>query len=483
MVLGFFMILVDSTIVSVATPSLMHAFDAEVTAVMWVTSSYLLAYAVPLLVTGRLGDRVGPKRVYLAGLVVFTAASLWCGLVGSLTMLIVARAVQGLGASMMTPQTMTVITRTFPAERRGQAMVLWGATAGVATLLGPILGGLLIDSLGWEWIFFVNVPVGVLGFLAAARAVPALETHAHSFDWVGVVLSATGLFCGVFAIQEGEAYRWGTIRGVLSVPSLLVAAAVLLVAFVWWQSRVEREPLVPLSLFTDRNFSLANVAISAVGFSITAMIFPFMLYAQVVRGLSPTHAALLLAPQAIMSIVLAPLTGRWVDRRHPRLLAGFGLALCSASMATMGLLLRPGTPYWQILLAAVFLGVASSFMWGPLTTTANRNLPPRMAGAGSGVYNTTRQMGSVLGSAAIAALLSGRLSAHLPGATVGMHGVQGGVMPPQVAQAFSQALVEAMFLPATVVLIGLVAALFFERPHHLHPDAGRGPVPSGTGQR
>ncbi|WP_162873125.1 DHA2 family efflux MFS transporter permease subunit [Austwickia chelonae] len=469
MVLGFFMILVDSTIVSVATPSLMHAFDAEVAAVMWVTSSYLLAYAVPLLVTGRLGDRVGPKRVYLAGLVVFTAASLWCGLVDSLTMLIMARAVQGLGASMMTPQTMTVITRTFPAARRGQAMVLWGATAGVATLVGPILGGVLIDSWGWEWIFFVNVPVGVLGFLAAARAVPDLATHAHSFDWVGVALSATGLFCGVFAIQEGETYRWGTIYGALSVPSLLVAALVLLALFVWWQSRVEREPLVPLTLFADRNFSLANIAISAVGFSVTAMIFPFMLYAQVVRGLSPTAAALLLAPQAVMSIVLAPLAGRWVDRMHPRLLAGFGLALYSGSLVVMGLLLRPGTPYWQILVTATFLGVASSFMWGPLTTTANRNLPPRLAGAGSGVYNTTRQMGSVLGSAAIAAFLASRLAVHLPGASVGMHGAPGGVMPSHLAEAFSQALVEAMLLPVGVLLISVVAALFFERPHHLSP--------------
>src|SRR5690606_32387801 len=156
LVLGFFMILVDSTIVSVATPAIMQHFGADVNLVIWVTSAYLLAYAVPLLITGRLGDRVGPKNLYQIGLVVFTAASLWCGLTGTIEQLIIARVLQGLGASMMTPQTMAVITRIFPADQRGRAMALWGAVAGIATLVGPIAGGLLIDGPGWQWIFFVN---------------------------------------------------------------------------------------------------------------------------------------------------------------------------------------------------------------------------------------------------------------------------------------------------------------------------------------
>ena len=188
LVLGFFMILVDSTIVSVATPAIMADLGVSVDAVVWVTSAYLLAYAVPLLVTGRLGDRFGPRRVYLVGLVVFTLASLWCGLTGTLGELIAARVVQGLGAALMTPQTMAVITRTFPAENRGRAMSLWGAVAGVATLVGPILGGVLVDGLGWEWIFFINVPVGVVGFLVAVRLVPELPTHVRRFDLVGVAL-------------------------------------------------------------------------------------------------------------------------------------------------------------------------------------------------------------------------------------------------------------------------------------------------------
>ena len=292
LVIGFFMILVDSTIVSVATPAIMEGLDAGIDSVIWVTSAYLLAYAVPLLVTGRLGDRFGPKRIYLVGLVVFTLSSAWCGLSGTVEALILARVLQGLGAALMTPQTMSVITRIFPPERRGAAMGLWGSVAGVATLVGPVLGGILVDSAGWEWIFFINVPVGIIGFVLASRLVPTLPTTSHRFDMLGVFLSAAGLFCLVFGIQEGETYNWGTIAGPLSVWSLIITGIVLLVAFVVWQKMNPGEPLVPLRLFRDRNFSLANTSISAMGFAITTMSLPLMLYAQTVRGLSPTQAAL-----------------------------------------------------------------------------------------------------------------------------------------------------------------------------------------------
>ena len=241
---GFFMILVDTTIVSVATPTILADLRTDVDAVVWVTSAYLLAYAVPLLITGRLGDRFGPRRVYLVGLTVFTLASLWCGFTSTIGGLIAARVVQGLGAAVMMPQTMAVITRTFPAESRGRAMSLWGAVAGVATLVGPILGGVLVDGLGWEWIFFVNVPVGVVGLVLAARLVPELPTHVRRFDLPGVVLSAVGMFLLVFGIQEGQSYDWGTIAGPVSVWSLITAGLVVLGVFVVWQARTTREPLL-----------------------------------------------------------------------------------------------------------------------------------------------------------------------------------------------------------------------------------------------
>jgi EmrB/QacA subfamily drug resistance transporter len=467
LVLGFFMILVDSTIVSVATPAILEDFGSDVGTVVWVTSAYLLAYAVPLLITGRLGDRIGPKKIYLTGLALFTLASIWCGFTTSIEMLIVARVFQGFGASMMTPQTMAVITRIFPPDQRGRAMSLWGATAGVATLVGPILGGVLVDGLGWQWIFFVNAPVGVIGFILAMRLVPDLPTHEHKFDIPGVVLSSIGLFLLVFGIQEGQKYNWGQITGPISVWGLIIAGIVVLAGFVVWQSRNRGEPLLPLGLFKDRNFSLANVAITTVGFAITAMAFPLMLWAQAVRGLTPTKAALLLVPMAVISGALAPFVGRLTDRTPPRYIAGFGLLCCSVSMFWMSQVIEPDMPIWQLLLPIALLGVANGFMWAPIGSTATRNLPIHQAGAGAGVYNTTRQVGAVLGSAGIAVLMESRLAHNLPavpgGASVG-EGFSGGKLPEIVRQGFSDAMAQSLILPASVLVIGLIAALLFARP-------------------
>ncbi len=482
LVLGFFMILVDSTIVTVATPAIMRGLGADVNQVVWVTSAYLLAYAVPLLITGRLGDRIGPKNLYLAGLALFTLASLWCGLTGTIEQLIIARVFQGLGASMMTPQTMAVITRTFPATQRGRAMSLWGAVAGVAMLVGPILGGVLVDGLGWEWIFFINIPVGAVGFVLAWRLVPNLETHPHRFDLIGVALSAVGLFLVVFGIQEGESYDWGTITGVISVPALILLGLVVIAVFLVWQKRNRGEPLLPLGLFADRNFSLANVAITSVGFTITAMAFPLMIWAQVVRGLSPTRAALLLVPMAVLAGALAPFVGRLTDRAHPRYVAGFGLLCLPISLTWLSFALSPTAPIWQVLLPIALLGVANGFMWAPLGTTATRNLPMHQAGAGAGVYNTTRQIGAVLGSAAIAALMQSRLAAELPRAPGGGGPASGasfgGPLPPALLDGFNTAMAQALLLPAAVALVGLLAVVLFATPTHLQqtPAADAAPV-------
>ena len=375
--LGFFMILIDTTIVSVATPAIMNGLHSDVNTVIWVTSAYLLSYAVPLLITGRLGDRFGPKNLYLIGLAVFTAASAWCGLTGTINELIVARAVQGLGAAMMTPQTMAVITRIFPPTKRGQAMGLWGAVAGVAILVGPLLGGVLIDSLGWEWIFFINVPVGVVGAVLAWRLVPALQTHPHRFDLLGVALSALGMFLIVFSIQEGQNHNWDA-----AIWGMIAAGVAVLALFAYWQRRNTGEPLLPLALFADRNFSLANVAITTVGFAVTAMGFPLMLYAQKVQGLSPTRSALLFVPIAVLSGALAPFVGRLADRVHPRFVAGVGLLCVPVSLVWLSAVMHPRAAIWQLALPLSLLGVGNGFMWSPLSTTATRNLPLHQAGAG-----------------------------------------------------------------------------------------------------
>ncbi|GAA4560428.1 DHA2 family efflux MFS transporter permease subunit [Pseudonocardia xishanensis] len=456
LVVGFFMILIDMTIVSIATPAIQRDFGASVDAVVWVTSAYLLAYAVPLLITGRLGDRFGPRRMYLVGLTVFTLASLWCGLTSSIEMLVAARAVQGLGASLMTPQTMAVITRTFPPHKRGQAMSLWGASAGVATLVGPILGGVLVDGLGWEWIFFINVPIGVVAFVLAMRLVPALPTTVRRFDVLGVVLSGVGMFLLVFGIQEGQSYDWGA-----GVWALIASGVVVLAGFVFWQARNRAEPLMSLSLFRDRNFSLANIAITTVGFAITAMAFPITFYSQGVMGLSPTRAALLLIPMAVFSGVLAPFVGRLTDRAHPRWIAGFGIAAWVVALVWLAAVMKPGTAVWVLLLPIALLGVGNAFVWGPVSTTANRNLPQDQAGAGAGVYNTTRQVGAVLGSAGIAVLMESRIAAQFSGGGASPAGETITAIPPALHAGFSTAMAQSLLLPAGVLVLGLVAVLTF----------------------
>ncbi|MBA2954684.1 DHA2 family efflux MFS transporter permease subunit [Nocardioides sp. MAH-18] len=459
--LGFFMILVDMTIVQVAVPAIITDLDADVNSVVWVSSAYLLAYAVPVLITGRLGDRFGPRRLYLTGLTVFTLASLWCGLTGTIEMLILARTVQGLGAALMTPQTMAIITRIFPAAERGKAMALWGATSGVSMVVGPLLGGVLVDGLGWEWIFFVNVPVGIVGFVLAMRLVPVLETHQHSFDWLGVALSGVGMFLLVFGIQEGHQQDWAGW-----IIAMIVSGLVVLGLFVLWQARNSREPLVPLSLFKDRNFSVGNIAISVMGFSLTAIGFPLMIYAQAVRGYTPTEAAALLVPMAIMVILLARPVGRLTDSVHPRVIVGTGFAAIATSFFWLASQMTPDSAVWQLVLPMILMGVGNACIWAPVSATAMRNLPLTQAGAGSGVYNATRQVGGVLGSAAIAVLMDSRL-AHfgLSGATNPEAG-GGGTMPAQVADEFAKAMAQSLLLPAVVLLLGLAASLCFERPRH-----------------
>jgi EmrB/QacA subfamily drug resistance transporter len=468
LVLGFFMILVDLTIVTVATPTIIGDLDASVNEVVWVSSAYMLAYAVPVLITGRLGDRFGSKYLYLIGLTVFTLASLWCGLTSTIEMLIVARVVQGLGASMMTPQTMAIITRIFPQAERGKAMAVWGATAGVAMVVGPILGGVLTDGLGWEWIFFVNIPVGILGFVMAWRLVPALPTHEHTFDWLGVALSGVGLFLLAFGIQEGHDKNWAGW-----IIAMIVGGVVVLGLFVLWQARNKREPLVPLGLFKDRNFSVSNVAITVMGGVGASMGYPLMLYAQAVRGDSPTEAALLMFPMAIMSILLARTVGGLTDRVHPRLIMGFGFAASFVGMFSLYLQLDPSTAVWRLWISMVIIGVGNAFIWAPTAATATRNLPMHLAGAGSGVYNATRQVGSVIGSAAIAVIMDSRLAALLPGAAA--HGDAGAakIPDPHVASLFSQAMSDAMLLPTCLFVVGFIAVLFYEAPKH----AGFGGAP------
>ncbi|MFC3795638.1 DHA2 family efflux MFS transporter permease subunit [Corynebacterium tuscaniense] len=434
MMLGFFIILVDSTIVAVAIPAIATDLNASYNEVIWVNSSYLLAYAVPLLITGRLGDRFGPKILYMLGLAVFTLASLACGLAGTVELLIIARAFQGLGGAMLSPQTMSVMIRTFPPMQRGTAMGVWGATAGVATVIGPLLGGFVVDLGGWEWIFIINVPVGIIGLFLAAKHVPTLPLTARRLDWLGVAMSATGMFCLIFGIQEGRALSWD-----YRALGLIIAGVLMLGVFMVWQSRTTRDQLVPLSLFRDRNFTLASLTIACVGFAVSTFAIPWMIYVQKVQGLTPTQAALLILPSGVVSGALSSHVGKLTNTKDPKPIAICGIAVTAASIGAAAAITHPSiAPNWMLLIS-VFYGLGNSMMWGPLSMIATRNLNPALAGAGSSIYNTLRQVGAVIGSAAIAALMSAQVARE----------------PLAVAMSHS------LLLPASVLAVGVVVAFFF----------------------
>ncbi|AFS13413.1 MULTISPECIES: MFS transporter [Mycobacterium] len=458
MMIGFFMIMVDSTIVAIANPTIMASLRIGYDTVVWVTSAYLLGYAVVLLVAGRLGDRFGPKNLYLFGLVVFTISSVWCGLAGSATMLIAARVVQGVGAGLLTPQTLSTITRIFPAQRRGVAVSLWGATAGVASLVGPLAGGVLVDGLGWQWIFFVNVPIGVIGLGLAYWLIPVLPTQSHRFDLIGVALSGIGIFLIVFGLQQGQAEHWQPW-----IWALIVAGVGFMTAFAFWQSLNAHEPLIPLVIFSDRDFSVCNVGVAVISFAATAMMLPLTFYAQAVCGLSPTRSALLIAPMAIANGVFAPFVGKIVDKYHPLPVLGFGFSVLAIALTWLTFEMSPTTPIWRLVLPFFATGVGMACVWSPLTATATRNLPPELAGAGSAVYNSVRQLGAVLGSAGMAAFMTWRITVEMPRQPSGGATDEGALalqLPEFLREPFSAAMSQSALLPAFIALFGIIAALF-----------------------
>lgn len=469
LIIGFFMILVDSTIVSVATPDIMRELHTDTTGAVWVTSAYLLAYAVPLLLAGRLGDRFGQKQIYLIGLATFTLASLVCGLAPSLTVLIVARVVQGLGAALITPQTMSVVMRIFAPDRRGPAMAVWGTVGGIAAVVGPLAGGALVNGFGWPWIFYVNVPVGVVGFILAILLVPSLPTVSRGFDLIGVVLSGLGLASVVLGVQEGGRYDWGTITGVITVPALIIIGLVFLLAFVIWQAHNRHEPLMPLSLFRHRDFTLASIGMVAMGFAITCVGIPLMLYAQNVLGYTPLTSALLLLPMAAVMIGLARIVGKLIGTLQARLLAAFGFACMIAATVWIGSILSPHITGWALVVPSALIGVGSAFISAPLSTTAMRGVPLNLAGAASGTFNALRQIGAVLGGAAIAAIMQTLLTSQFPHGTAGL-------TPATLADGYAHAMGHSLYLPAAVSILGFAASVLL--PSSRPPATPTTPQPS-----
>jgi len=411
--LGFFMTLLDLTIVNVAIPNMIKLLHASLDDVLWVINAYALVLAVLLITAGRLGDRFGQRTVFFAGVALFTVASAACGFAPSSGWLIAFRAVQGLGAALLMPQTLAMLTMVFPAERRGAAFGVWGAVAGVATVAGPTLGGLLVTAFDWRYIFFINLPVGAAVLVLTLLLIPDLRTgRRHKFDVAGVLLASSALLAICYALVEGQKYSWGTITSFISIPLVLAVGFVLLAAFIFVQARrQDGEPLVPFSLFKDRNYALMNLVAGFISIGMLGIFLPFSIYLQDVLGFSPLKAGLTMAPASVVAMFVAPFAGRMSDRIGGKYILLTGLLLFAAGMGGVVLIAQTGSAWYAFLAPQAVAGVGIGCTFAPLTTVALHNISPMMAGAASGVFNTTRQVGTVIGTAGVGALLQNRLIA------------------------------------------------------------------------
>ncbi|MFC9257117.1 MFS transporter [Amycolatopsis thailandensis] len=393
---GFFVLLLDTTIVAVASPRIQADLGGDVAALFWVTAGYLLAFSVPLLVAGRLGDLFDPKRVYLVGMAAFAVSSALCGLAPTIEWLIAFRILQGLAAAAMSPQPLTLIRRLFNEDERGRAFGIWGSVAAAATLLGPILGGLLTASLDWRWIFLVNVPLCVIAVVMGIRLIPGSPGGVARFDLIGAALSTAGLTLLVWALLSWDA---------LSLPAAAIAVA-LLVGF-WIRERGQgADALAPLRLYRSSGYLNASIAMASLGATVLAMALPIMLYLQEERGFGPFEAAVALAPDAVVAILLSPPAGRWVDRVGGRRPAILGMSLLAVSLLLMGLVVVSGLNPWWITVGAALLGAANAMAWSPLSAIAMASVDPDAAGGASGLFNTVRQVGAVAGVAVTGAILA-----------------------------------------------------------------------------
>jgi EmrB/QacA subfamily drug resistance transporter len=505
--MGIFMLLLDITVVNVALPDLATDLDASFSDLQWVIDAYSLSLAALLLVLGSLGDRIGHRRVFGAGLVVFTASSLACGLVSDPLALNVARAVQGLGGSAMFATSLALIAREFRGRERGTAFGVWGATAGAAVAVGPLLGGVLTTGLSWRWIFFLNLPIGVAALallVAKVRETPRREIHP---DWIGAALFSGSLVGIVYALIRGNADGWGSA----GIVAALAAGGALLAVFLAVEA-VRDEPMLELRRFRAPAFTGVSLSAFAMSASLFSSFLYITLYLQNVLGYSALSAGLRFLPLTLVVLAAAPIAGRLTERVPLRFLIGVGLALVGIGLVLMaGVSVDDG---WTTLLAGfVVAGLGSGLTNPPLASGAIRTVPADQPGVGSGVNNTFRQVGIATGIAALGALFESRIHSSFTDtiaqsapaltdragqlATEISAGAGARVLeavPPQLREtvgaaarsAFVDGLNAVFWCAAAIALAGAVLALWLIRQSGLSaegaPAAAKGPDDAALGQ-
>jgi EmrB/QacA subfamily drug resistance transporter len=409
---SLFMIMLDNTVVSLALPTIQRDLDASLTQLEWVVNAYTLAFAVVLLTGGKVADLLGRRRIFVVGLVVFTASSLACGLAGSGGALISARAVQGLGAALMLPATLSIITATFAAKERAIAIGIWAAISGAALAIGPMIGGVLVQHAGWEWIFYINIPVGVIGILATFKLVDESRDRSaeRRLDVPGLLTSAVGIFALNYALIQGNTYGWSSGRIVGS----FVAAAVLLVAFLAFELR-QRLPMLDLTLFRERTFTAANVNGLLMFIGLFTYILYFSIFLQTVLGYSAVQAGATFLVSSAAILLFAPAAGGIAAKVGPRLPMTGGMALYGVAMLVMSSL-DETAGFWNIAPWLFVGGAGFGLIVAPMTEAILASVDVDKAGVASGVMQVFRQLGGSLGVAIMGAILAGQLHGLTPGA-------------------------------------------------------------------
>jgi EmrB/QacA subfamily drug resistance transporter len=473
MVFGLFMPMLDTLVVNVALPTIQHQLGAGIAGLQWIVDAYTLTFAALMLTGGALGDLYGRKRFFMAGLALFTVASALAGLSATTGQLVATRALQGVGAALLVPGTLSILSATFPASKRGTAIGIWGAIGGLAIAVGPVIGGFLVAHGSWRSVFFINVPAGIAGLLLAAAVVPESRdlTRSRRVDPPGLAAGTAAVTALTYALIEANSRGW--TDGLIL--SSFAAAAVLLIAFV----AIERHrafPMLPLGMLRNRTFSGANVVGALVFFAMIGTIFFLTLYLQDVRGYAPAQAGLRLLPMGGSLLVFAPLAGRLADRIGSRGLMTAGPALTAAGLALL-LFTQPGSSYPAVLLPAFLaMGAGWALTLAPMSTAVMASAGARHAGLASAVANTSREVGGVLGVAALGAvgtsvfsraLLARLADAGIPAAQAAriaarstVTAADGGpaMADPAVVKAIQLSFVHAMHIGVAVAVIAMLCA-------------------------
>ncbi len=439
--LGMFMMMLDVTVVNVALPTIQRSLGGSLDDIEWVVNGYALALAVMLLFGGKLADLVGRRLVFTTGLVVFTGASLMAGLAGTNSVLIAARLIQGCGAALVVPSSLSIITATFPPWERGTAIGIWSAVVGFGIAIGPLIGGLITEGINWNWIFFVNVPIGVAAVIAALLLIDESkdESPDQRLDPAGLISAAVSLGCLTYALIEGNRYGFGSTR----IVALLVIAAAAMLCFLLLEARQKR-PMLDLSLFRNRTFAGANATVLIMGFAMLGVFFFVSLYMQNVLHFSPIGAGAAFLPMTMLMMVIPPIAGRLSDQIGPRWLIVVGMCLFAIGLVLYSRL-GVGSGFFQLLPAMLLAGAGLSLLFAPTTAAALSGVPIFKAGVASGVLNSIRQAGGSLGLAVMGAIVAHEANSALK---------QGKAAP----NAFLEGYHTAMLVAAAVALLGALIA-------------------------